>query len=356
MTEKEDLRAKRETLVVVAFLLLSSLFIIYPFLDAILIAVAVSYLLDYVHKKLNPYIENEFLSSLIIISSVFAVISLSIYFFVDNFFNILAQFNLFTGSLQDQIIAALEPLNLPQSFIESLKSYFQTISDSLSDVLIDIFVSVPSLLVDVGIFFVASVFLYRDRSRISSKTEEVLESLPDTEEKIIRSLIESIDKIFQGVFMTQFAVAAVLGAVAAVGFYLIGLATTPIDLLPLWIFLIALASLLPLLANIIFYIPLGLYYMVPGGEPIKGILIIVYGVIFLQIMPEVVLRPWVGSKSLDEHPLIIFLGFLAGPIVLGVKGLILGPLILILTKEFAFNYADLVSDPSPGSHSEDTEE
>ncbi|MFB6099992.1 MAG: AI-2E family transporter [Candidatus Nanohalobium sp.] len=352
----EKLRAKRETLGVVALLVLASLFIIYPFLDAIIIAVAVSYLLAFAHRKLNPYVENEFLSSVIIISSVFAVLALGIYFFVDNFFNILAQFNLLTGSLQDRIINALQPLNLPESFISTIKDYIQGFSNNLSDILIDTFVSLPAVLVDVSIFFVTAVFLYRDRSRIGDKADEIIENLPETEKRITRSLIESVDKIFRGVFMTQIVVALILGAASAIGFYLIGLITTPVELLPLWVILIALASLLPLVANIMFYLPLGLYYIFPGAEPVKGLLIIIYGVIFLQIMPEIALRPYVGSKSLDEHPLIIFLGFLAGPLVLGLKGLILGPLILILTKEFAFNYADLVSDPAPESRTEDTED
>jgi predicted PurR-regulated permease PerM len=345
MTDGE-VRAKRETLGVVALLFLASLFIVYPFFDAIILAVAVSYILAFAHKKLDPHIGNEFLSSIIIISSVFATLSLGIYFFVDNFFNILAQFNIFTGSLQDQIITTLEPLDLPEQFLDSIREYLEGFSNSLSNYLIDTFVSLPAVLIDVGIFFVTTVFLYRDRSKIAEKKEDILANLPDTEEKITRSLIESIDEIFRGVFMTQVVVALIIAAISAAGFYLIGVITTPVQLLPLWVLLIFLASLLPLVANFMFYMPLGLYYLSLGAEPLKGILIIIYGILFLQIMPEIVLRPYVGSKSLDEHPLIIFLGFLAGPLVLGVKGLILGPLILILTKEFLFNYADLVSSSS----------
>jgi predicted PurR-regulated permease PerM len=352
----DDLRAKRETLGVVALLCLASLFIIFPFLDAIIIAIAVSYLLSFAHDKLNPHIENEFLTSAIIISSVFGALSLSIYFFVDNFFNILAQLNLFTGSLEERIVDALKPLDLPESLIESFREYIQGFSETTRNTLIDIFVSIPAMLIDLAIFFVTTVFLYRDRGRIAKKGEEVLESLPEVEARIIKSIMESIDHIFRGVFLTQVAVALILGLISAIGFYIIGLATTPIELLPIWVLLIIVASLLPLVANFMFYMPLGLYYMFPGAEPIKGFLIIIYGVIFLQIMPEIVLRPYIGSKSLDEHPLIIFLGFLAGPLVLGAKGLILGPLILILTREFAFNYTDLVSGQVPDYHNADKED
>jgi predicted PurR-regulated permease PerM len=90
------------------------------------------------------------------------------------------------------------------------------------------------------------------------------------------------------------------------------------------------------------YLPLGTYYLITGA-PLKGSLIMLFGLVVLQIMPEVFLRPYIGSKRMNEHPLIIFTGFLAGPLSLGMKGIILGPLILILTKEFILNYTNLVS-------------
>ncbi|PSH00922.1 MAG: hypothetical protein BRC30_00940 [Nanohaloarchaea archaeon SW_7_46_7] len=120
--------------------------------------------------------------------------------------------------------------------------------------------------------------------------------------------------------------------------------------------LIAIAALLPIIAGFMVYGPVSLYYLTLAQEPIKGSLILIYGIIFLQILPEIFLRPYVGSKSLDEHPLIIFIGFLAGPLVLGLKGLILGPLILILTKEFLFNYTDLVSSVPSQNRIEDKED
>jgi predicted PurR-regulated permease PerM len=162
--------------------------------------------------------------------------------------------------------------------------------------------------------------------------------------------------IFHGVFLTQFIVSIILGALTIIGFYLIGLITSPIPLVPLWAFFVVLASLLPLVANFMFYAPLGLYYIFFTPYIFKGSLILLFGVTVLQIFPEIMLRPYVGSKRLDEHPLIVFLGFLAGPLVLGFKGLILGPVLLILTKEFAINYSNLVSEDLSENHNENKED
>jgi len=344
--DEGELRARRETLFVAILLLLGSLFIMYPFLDAILIAIAVSYLLSFAHRTINGRLQNELISSIIVISSVLGTIVIGLYFFINNAFYIQEQFQVFAGSLQQNVIAALEALNIPQIFINNVENYFSNFSSTASSYVIDVFFSLPLALIDVGIFLVTTIFIYRDRSKLKAEINGMLQGLPETEQKILRSLLQSIDSIFRGVFVTQTVVAVLMALATAIGFYIISIFTTPMELIPLWSFLIALAALLPLIAGFMIYGPVGLYYLAIADEPIKGSLILVYGIIVLQILPEVFLRPYVGSKSLDEHPLIIFLGFLAGPLVLGLKGLILGPLILILTKEFLFNYTNLVSDAS----------
>ena len=341
--DEGELRARRETLLVAVLLFLGSLLIIYPFLDAILIAVAVSYMLSFAHTQINNKLENEMLSSIIVISSVLGLVIIGLYFFINNAYYIQDQFQIFAISLEDRVIDALETLEVPQTFQDNVRTYFSNFSTTASQWVIDLFFALPGILIDLGIFLVTAIFLYRDRSKLKAEIEGLLKGLPETEEKIIRSLFQSIDSIFRGVFVTQIIVAVAMAVATAIGFYIIAQITTPMPLIPLWSFLIALAALLPLIAGFMIYGPVGLYYLTLAQEPIKGGLILVYGIIFLQILPEIFLRPYVGSKSLDEHPLIIFIGFLAGPLVLGLKGLILGPLILILTKEFLFNYTDLVS-------------
>lgn len=348
----DDLRSQREMLIITFLLFLGSLVIIYPFLDAIVIAVVVSYMLRAAHVKLNQYLDNELLSSAIIISSVIASLALFLYLFINNFFVILTQFNAFTGSLREGILNVVDFLNLSQQFQANLESFINRISDRATSELISTFTSVPSLLIDVAIFLVTSLFLYKDREKLESQLLGLLESIPSPEKNIIESLIRSIDDIFRGVFMTQFIVAFILAVASAIGFYIIQYFTSPIMFIPLWSILIGIAALVPLFAAFMVYGPIGLYYII-GGEPFKGTLIIVFGTVVINILTEIFLRPYIGSRQMDEHPLVIFLGFLTGPLVLGVKGIIIGPLLLILTKEFALNYAKMTDDGLSGGRSSD---
>jgi predicted PurR-regulated permease PerM len=342
MTE-EDLRFKREILGVALLLILGSLFVLFPFLDAIILAVATSYFLRFGHRNLNAKLKNEFLSNLIIISSIVGVVTLGVFIFINNFNDILVALNVFAFDLQQNIQNLVNALNLPESFRNEMTQFIQALSSGMRDYLRNTLASIPSLFIDLGIYLVTSIYLYKDGPKIKEKTFEIINSLPDDEEKIIRTLIRSTDSIFRGVFLTQLTVAVILAFVTAAGFYAIGFTTSYIPFTILWAILIGIAALMPLFAAFMVYGPIGLYYLM-FGAPLKGALILIFGTLFLNILPEIFLRPFVGSRQMNEHPLIIFTGFIAGPLTLGLKGLVLGPVLLILSKEFLLNYSALVSD------------
>lgn len=339
----DNLRFKREILGVALLLILGSLFVLFPFLDAIILAVATSYFLRFGHRNLNAKLNNEFLSNLIIISSIIGIVILGVFVFINNFNDILVALNIFAFDLQQNIQSLVSALNLPESFKTEMTQFIQTISTGMRDYLRNTLASIPSLFIDLGIYLVTSIYLYKDGPKIKEKTFEIIDNLPDDEEKIIRTLLRSTDSIFRGVFLTQLTVAVILAFVTAAGFYTIGFITSYIPFTILWAILIGIAALMPLFAAFMVYGPIGFYYLL-FGAPLKGTLILVFGTLFLNILPEIFLRPFVGSRQMNEHPLIIFTGFIAGPLTLGLKGLVLGPVLLILSKEFLLNYSELVSD------------
>jgi len=54
--------------------------------------------------------------------------------------------------------------------------------------------------------------------------------------------------------------------------------------------------------------------------------------IIVDFLPDIILRPYVSGK--DVHKGMIMLAFIFGPLVFGIKGIFLGPIILILVTEF----------------------
>ncbi len=338
----QNLRFKREILGIATLLVLASLFVVYPFLDAIILGAATAYLLRFAHIKLNSRLDNELLSSFIIIFSVIGTIVLALFLFINNFYDILYSLNVFAQDLQQNVNNIIDILQLPENFRAHIIGFISALSVGLEEYLRATLASIPRVMIDIGIYLVTAIYLYKDGERIKRKTFSLIDSLPKEEQKIAKTLINSIDSIFRGIFLTQFIVALIIGVLTAIGFYLIGLITSPITFAIFWSIVIAVAALLPIVAGFMVYAPLGVYYLL-FGEPVKGTLILGFGTVVVNILPEVFLRPYVGAKQLNEHPLIIFIGFLAGPLTLGLKGIVLGPVLLILCKEFILNYSELVS-------------
>ena len=339
---EENLRFKREILGVAFLLVLGSLLVVYPFLDSLILGAATAYLLRFTHQKLNKKLKNDILSSIIVISSVMGTILIALFLFINNFYDILYSLNIFAQDLQQNVNNIVELLQLPENFRAQVIGFIGTLSVGLENYLRSTLASIPMVMVHLGIYLVTAIYLYKDGGKIKRKTFHVIESLPNEEQKIAKTLITSIDSIFRGIFLTQFTVAVIIGIMTGIGFYLIGLVTSPIAFTLFWALVIAIAALLPIVAGFMVYAPLGFYYLL-FGEPVKGTLILGFGTLVVNILPEIFLRPYIGAKQLNEHPLIIFVGFIAGPLTLGLKGIVLGPVLLILCKEFILNYSELVS-------------
>ena len=72
-----------------------------------------------------------------------------------------------------------------------------------------------------------------------------------------------------------------------------------------------------------------------SGNYVRAIVVLLFG--FGLSLSDMYIRPALSSHYADIPPLILLIGFLAGPLVYGIVGFIIGPLILGIT------YAVLVS-------------
>ena len=141
----ESVRFKREILGVAGLLFLGSLFIVYPFLDAILLAIATSYILRFAHDELNKRIQNDVLSTIIITTGVIGLISLGLYTFINNFFDILTGINSLSVSVQQATLGLVEFLQLSESFQQNIVDFINQLSAITRDKLLSIFAGIPGV-------------------------------------------------------------------------------------------------------------------------------------------------------------------------------------------------------------------
>lgn len=121
-------------------------------------------------------------------------------------------------------------------------------------------------------------------------------------------------------FVSTFVAAAVQGVVGAIGFAIVGF---PFLLAGV---LVALLSLLPYFGSMLFYVPMGIYYLLIGNVW-QGIFILLWGLLVIGTIDNVV-RTYMIKDEAEVNPIFIFFSMLGGIILFGFWGIVLGPLII----------------------------
>ena len=120
-------------------------------------------------------------------------------------------------------------------------------------------------------------------------------------------------------------VAIVQGVIAGLAFWLLGLGPPAI-----WGVVIGLASLLPLTGSAIVWVPVGLWLMVVG-EIFRGVIVLLVGAFGLTVFGNL-LRPMLLTGKTSMNSGVVFFGLLGGAAAFGLVGLIIGPIILVMTS------------------------
>lgn len=124
-------------------------------------------------------------------------------------------------------------------------------------------------------------------------------------------------------FISTFVAAISQGVVGAIGFAIIGFPAFLAGVL------VALLSLLPYLGAAIFYVPVGLYYLLIG-EVWQGIFIILWGMLIISTIDNVI-RSYMIKGEAQINPIFVLFSILGGILLFGFWGVLIGPLVLALT-------------------------
>lgn len=122
--------------------------------------------------------------------------------------------------------------------------------------------------------------------------------------------------------VSTFVAALAQGVVGALGFALVGF---PIFLA---FVLISLLSLLPYVGSMIFYVPVGIYYLLMGNIW-QGIFVLVWGALVIGLTDNVV-RAYMIKDKAEINPIFVFFSILGGIALLGFWGVFVGPLVVAL--------------------------
>ncbi len=310
------------TFVLIGILLVIAFIVLRSILIAIVVGLLLAYIFQPVYKKIHSKVSNKNLSTAILMILIILVIAIPLWFLIPiiarqtfEAYMYLQRLDL-TTPLQ-KILPSLFTPEFTESFAHHVYNFINQLFNQLLTSFGNFLMNIPNLLLQIAVILFTFYFAVRD----SDKLEEYVSSLsplsPSTEKKFAQEFRNITNTVIYG----QFLIALIQGLALGIGLLILGVPKT------LLLTVIAIiASFVPIIGPWIVWLPISIT-LILSGEPLSGIILLVYGALFVSSIDNF-LRTIIISKKSSLPTSIALIGIIGGIYAFGIIGLILGPLIL----------------------------
>jgi predicted PurR-regulated permease PerM len=223
-------------------------------------------------------------------------------------------------------VRARSPVQLPEDPMDVVKEGAQRALKFLAPRAGAVVSDFVGMLGTLGATLFALFFMLRDGDKMR---REVRDRLPFTEEESERLMSDTGDLVMASVGASVI-VAVAQGTIGGVAYWLLGI---PAPLF--WGVATGFASLLPVVGATLIWIPAAIGLLLSGaiGRGIAMFLIGLFGI----SMADNILRPMLLAGKTSISGFVIFFGLLGGAAAFGFIGLVIGPIILVITARLFEN-------------------
>jgi predicted PurR-regulated permease PerM len=333
-TAAERLEAYRRMIAILAVIvvLVLSFMIIRPFLVPIISAAVLAYLFYPLYKwlvgRLPKKLPRETLSAMITCLLIVLIVLIPMISITGILTNEIRNGYIFINRVVRSPEFNLN-IHLPQVLGRdlgniSISQYKQEIASfgvQVINILQNVAKAIPNVFFNIFLTIISIYFFLKGARNINDFFQDFF-PLPAGRYKQIQ---ERLDDLSRGMIMGQVVVGIIHGFLAWFAYSVLGV-PNPV----LWAFLTAIISIIPVLGASIVWFPVALYLFVgglAGGSYWKGIVLFFYGLLLMSTIDNALKPKIIGDRS-RIHPLVILFGILGGIQLVGLPGIIFGPLVL----------------------------
>ena len=163
-------------------------------------------------------------------------------------------------------------------------------------------------------------FILRNWQKLALHAQQTFPLRPD----YTRALFDEFRRVGRTTLLGTIVTGLAQGVLATVGYLIAGVPE------PLFFgALTAVASLLPAVGTMIVWVPAGIFQIV-NGHPVSGVVELVWGLFVIVGVSDYVIRPRLVGGEGSMPALVTFIALFGGVEVFGLKGLVLGPVVMSL--------------------------
>ncbi|MGV3524271.1 MAG: AI-2E family transporter [Candidatus Sericytochromatia bacterium] len=233
--------------------------------------------------------------------------------------------------LQHPLVA--RPLDWLQRYVDleslNLRAQLVKVAESTSQFLLGMstgfFVLFSNFLITLALVELCMLFLFKDGERFLAYLGSLVPLSRDTKQTLSRRIKEVVQTSVLGTFAT----AGANGLLGGIIFALLGIPSAI-----LWGVLMTLLAFIPLVGAVVIWAPTAAY-LILTGDVTRGVMLIAWGLVLMMGFADNMVRPLLLQKvSSDEtrlNPLVLFLSIMGGLQLYGLLGIVMGPLIMVVS-------------------------
>ena len=300
--------------ILLLFIILLGLMFVLPFLSTLLLALVLAYLTHPLYERMKKRMP-ENIAAFAVCFGVIAVIATIAIYGINFIIHELGNVYLFIANAEAPVIGTEFGESMSDMIWRGMSSAINWTSDQVK--------TIPSLVISTFLFFIALFYFLKQGDKVFRMIWNIVPITQSKKGVLLKNVRANVDAF---VYVTLI-IGLIQGVLAVIGFYIFGIGY-PI----LGGATAAILSMIPVLGPYLLYISLGGYLFAKGSIGL-AVGILLYGLISGSLL-DYVLRPYLFSRKAKTHPLVVFLGIFGGLHLLGMPGIVIGPIVLSVAGAF----------------------
>jgi predicted PurR-regulated permease PerM len=214
--------------------------------------------------------------------------------------------------------------NFEEPLLALLLSILKTATDIISALIGSMIASAIAMISDLPLYFAQSIvvlfFTFFMLFQGKDFANDAMILVPPEKKDKVWFFFQELDFIYTNIFTAYVFTALISGALAFIAFIMLNI---PYPLVLAGV--VVIFTFIPLVGAIWVFIPLALLYLLQGNYLLAAVLAVCGVVIF--VIPQYFILPHLALKGGQIHVLITILAFIGPLFVLGLPGVIVGPIL-----------------------------
>ncbi|ASJ00617.1 AI-2E family transporter [Thermococcus gorgonarius] len=288
-----------------------------PLVTSMFFALTLAYIIYPAHRRLEAKVGS--LKSALLLTILMIILGLLILAVLAMVaINLLQTFYRNVGDVFNWLLSVELPSSV-SSFVQNLRA---NLMPMLADYVSSFTFSVPGYILQLLVFLLT---FYYTLAYAHDMVPFILKLVPEEQKDFVFELLGHLDKTMNALVRAWLLLNVVKGVLMALGYIIFGVS----DLYTALVagFLTFLFSFIPLLEGWMLWVAAAIYLYL-SGSPLLAIGISIYGAVLVSPLPDYTIRPKLVAKGADLDETIVFIGMVGGTWAFGLKGILLGPIIL----------------------------